>query len=243
MGSCGATTTPPAAVNLLGTAYTAAWHQSHSRRHQTLGAWGPEPQAAEPAISSAWVRLGHWVASRNRRSPPAHLLLHSLTHTAMEGNRSGGSEKERGDNGGLGKIKESQGLYCVYQWFSLKAKTCLHTSVCSKLCVYKKVCPVWCALDFYGMRHVLWLWCYVKVSVTVFVCVCGGGGAHGCFLWENSRSEVRGQRLRVTVGLRWGQIRGNCFSMNSFTAAISCKIKIKRLIRNRTPWILPHRYS
>lgn len=41
---------------------------------------------------------------------------------------------------------------------------------------------------------------YYQICVFV-VDVCGRervgwGGAHGCFLWENSRSEVRGQCLR-----------------------------------------------
>lgn len=66
---------------------------------------------------------------------------------------------------------------------------------------------------------------HVCVGVCYHVDVCGRVGAHGCFLWENGESEgwevsVSGG---VTLGMRWGQIRGKCFSINSFTAAISCK--------------------
>ena len=32
----------------------------------------------------------------------------------------------------------------------------------------------------------------VCLPMCVCVCVCGRGGAHGCFLWENGRSGVRG---------------------------------------------------
>lgn len=44
-----------------------------------------------------------------------------------------------------------------------------------------------------------------NVSVCYLVDVRGRGGAHGCFLWENGRSGVRGQCLGrggVTVGMR-----------------------------------------
>lgn len=47
----------------------------------------------------------------------------------------------------------------------------------------------------------------VCIYVCVCVCVCGRGGAHGCFLWANGKSGVRGQCLgvgeqEVTVGMR-----------------------------------------
>lgn len=43
----------------------------------------------------------------------------------------------------------------------------------------------------------------LHARVCYLVDVCGRGGAHGCFLWENGRSGVRGQCLEgVTVGMR-----------------------------------------
>lgn len=113
---------------------------------------------------------------------------------------------------------KTMGMYCLSQCFSLlKAKTRVRAHGNFAI---KSVCLTNLAFFFFSMSVVrfglygevyvcffgfdVWIKSLVaNECVCVFSCmyVCERGGAHGCFLWENGRSGVRGQCLR---GSQWG---------------------------------------
>lgn len=68
-----------------------------------------------------------------------------------------------------------------------------------------------------------WIEPLLNVCVFMHVIMCGCS-----WLFPVGEWQIRGERSvsqGVTVGMRWGQIRGKYFSINSFTAAISCTKK------------------
>lgn len=124
-----------------------------------------------------------------------------------------------------------------------KAKTC----ECKH---FKSVCltnllTVWVLLDrrrrfgwFSSVGQIIVI--IVTKYVHVRVCLL----SRGC-VWEGvlmavscGRMAEKGWKVSVskgvTVGMRWGQIRGKSFSINSFTAAISCKRADQMLVQWRS---------